>query len=86
MASRETTLRAELASLDAAIAACLAAGTQFNWKVGHVSIDNTSKLKELYEQRDKLWSHLQKSCPTESVETVTHNTNQFGNEIVAEEL
>jgi len=82
MAAQLTALLAELAKLDALIDAELTAGRTFDWTVGHVKINNTSKLKTLYEQRSALWKHIQERCPTEVIESVVTGIDKFGEELV----
>lgn len=78
-------LKAELDALDAKILAMLSAVSTtagFDWSVGHVRIDNGSRvtsLKAMNDYRKELWDLIQKRCPTEVVEDIGHNINKFGN-------
>lgn len=78
-------LKAELDALDAKILALLSSvptSGNFDWSVGHVRIDNGSRvssLKQLQEYRESLWKMIQLRCPCEVVEDVGHNINKFGN-------
>ena len=80
MANYETVLRAELDAINSAIASCLANTATFDWSVGHVKINNVSKLVALREQRTQLIRDIQMLCPTESVESVIDGLDKFGNE------
>lgn len=85
MSTYLATLQAELDAVNTAIAACLSNTTTFDWQVGHVRINNTTKLKELREQRKQLISDIQKLCPSEVVESVVDGLNKFGEELVDED-
>lgn len=84
-----TELKAELAAIDAKIAAILAnvPDNGFDWTVGHVRIDTKSRgalLKDLREHRDALWKTIQHRCPAEEVECVVTGVDEFGDEYLVD--
>lgn len=86
MAADLTKLLAELAKLDAAIDAALTAGRTFDWKVGHVTINNQKSLDSLYKQRRDLWAYIQERCPAEEVESLTDGLDRFGDALIGDDL
>lgn len=77
--SVQTDLEAQLAALNAAIIAAVAAGPTSSWRVGNVSFDNQSYLSQLYLQQRTILEALN-AIPTEVIDTVNFGVDALGHD------